>query len=163
MAKRACRTERSEIDRSRRRRAPKECDRRSASKLPQPPARRMPQSGDLSERDRGPRRDRGMATLLQPGPPSQRIGLPKPGRLCQNHDATRISPRNLTFKLAQKGCPDHTLMNTKRVYLQRYTGSHRCPLENSCRQQGCRMKRCRPPDIDRPDCRASPEDCGKAG
>jgi hypothetical protein len=47
-----------------------------------------------------------MEELLQPRPPAPPIGLPKPRRLCQNHGATRTSPRNLTFQLAPKGCPD---------------------------------------------------------
>ena len=47
-----------------------------------------------------------MEEFLQPRPPAQRIGLPKPRRLCQNHGATRTSPPNLTFQLAPKGCPD---------------------------------------------------------
>ncbi len=110
VAERTRGTERSEIDRSRRRRAPKECDRRRASKLPQPAPGRMPQPGGVPQRDRGPGGDRGMEELLQPRPPAQQIGLPKPRRLCQNHGATRTSPRNLTFQLAQKGCPDQAGM-----------------------------------------------------
>ncbi len=50
--------------------------------------------------------DRGMEGLLQPRPPAWRIGLPKPRLDCQNYGATRTSPRNLTFQLAQKGISD---------------------------------------------------------
>jgi hypothetical protein len=46
--------------------------------------------------------------------PHSRLGFQRPRRLCQIHGATRTSPRNLTFQLAQKGCPDHE--------------RHHCPL-----------------------------------
>ena len=98
VAERSCRTERSEIDRSRRRRAPKECDRRRVSKLQCPPARRMPESRTALDSDRGPGSARRLALEVQqhPAPPLFGLHHPDPIRTERTRTPASSMPGLLT-------------------------------------------------------------------